>query len=136
MRALATNLLVTLPLAAQWPEGKTKRVPMTRDGKPDLAAPAPKSGKNPDLSGIWNSIKTPCEQSETAKTFGCSDVPFGSPVGVTDVTAAGSEEGRSGTTQKLPYQPWAEAQVKQCVGIRKMAENGRISISQASSKKV
>jgi hypothetical protein len=90
-------------------------VPLTRDGKPNLAAPAPKlaNGKTPDLSGIWNSIKTPCEKSEAAKTFGCSDIPFGAPVGIMDVTATGSEEGQAGTTVPLPYQPWAEAQVKQ-----------------------
>ena len=107
--------LSALPLPAQWPEVKTKRVPLTRDGKPDLAAPAPKAanGKTPDLSGIWNSIKTPCEQSEAAKIFGCSDIPFGAPVGVMDVTATGSQEGQSGTTVPLPYQPWAAAQVKQ-----------------------
>ncbi|MBZ5674363.1 MAG: hypothetical protein LAP61_08975 [Acidobacteriia bacterium] len=107
--------LTALPLSAQWPEVKTKRVPLTRDGKPDLTAPAPKmaDGKTPDLSGVWNSIKTPCEQSEAAKIFGCSDIPFGSPIGVMDVTATGSQEGQSGTTVPLPYQPWAAAQVKQ-----------------------
>jgi hypothetical protein len=107
--------LGALPLSAQWPQVKTRRVPLTRDGKPDLNAPPPKFGntKIPDLSGIWNSIKTPCEKSEAAKIFGCSDIPFGAPVGIMDVTATGSEEGQSGTTVPLPYQPWAEAQVKQ-----------------------
>jgi hypothetical protein len=114
LRTLALCIL-TLPLAAQWPEVKTKRVPLKQDGKPNLAAPAPKlaDGKTPDLSGIWNSIKTPCEQSAAAKIFGCSDIPFGAPVGVMDVTATGSEEGQAGTTVPLPYQPWAEARVKQ-----------------------
>jgi len=107
--------LGALPLSAQWPQVKTRRVPLTRDGKPDLNAPPPKfgNGKIPDLSGIWNSIKTPCEKSEAAKIFGCSDIPFGAPVGIMDVTATGSEEGQAGTTVPLPYQPWAEAQVKQ-----------------------
>jgi hypothetical protein len=107
--------LSALPLSAQWPQVKTRRVPLTRDGKPDLNAPPPKFGnsKIPDLSGIWNSIKTPCEQSEAAKIFGCSDIPFGAPVGIMDVTATGSEEGQAGTTVPLPYQPWAAAQVKQ-----------------------
>jgi len=107
--------LIGIPLSAQWPQVKTRRVPLTRDGKPDLNAPPPKfgNGKIPDLSGIWNSIKTPCEKSEAAKIFGCSDIPFGAPVGIMDVTATGSEEGQAGTTVPLPYQPWAEAQVKQ-----------------------
>jgi hypothetical protein len=113
--AAAAFVLTALPLSAQWPEVKTKRVPLTKDGKPDLTARAPKmpNGKTPDLSGIWNSIKTPCEQSETAKIFGCSDIPFGSPIGIMDVTASGSQEGQPGTTVPLPYQPWAAAQVKQ-----------------------
>ena len=107
--------LGALPLSAQWPQVKTRRVPLTRDGKPDLNAAPPKfgNGRIPDLSGVWNSIKTPCEKSETAKIFGCSDIPFGAPVGIMDVTATGSEEGQAGTTVPLPYQPWAEAQVKQ-----------------------
>lgn len=107
--------LATLPLSAQWPVVKTRRVPLTRNGKPDLKAPAPKTadGKTPDLSGIWNSIKTPCEGSAAEKAFGCTDVPLGIPVAVMDVTATGSEEGQSGTTVPLPYQPWAAAQVKQ-----------------------
>lgn len=107
--------LMGIPLSAQWPQVKSKRVPLTRDGKPDLNAPPPKfgNGKIPDLSGVWNSIKTPCEKSEAAKIFGCSDIPFGAPVGIMDVTATGSEEGQAGTTVPLPYQPWAAAQVKQ-----------------------
>src|SRR6185295_19403325 len=91
---LVTLPVVTLPVIAQWPEVKTKRVPLTREGKPNLAAPTPKAanGKTPDFSGIWNSIKTPCEQSAAGQIFGCSDIPFGAPVGVMDVTATGSQE--------------------------------------------
>jgi len=113
--ATVALLATTLALYSQWPEVKTRRVPLGRDGKPDLTAPAPKlaDGKTPDFSGIWNSIKTPCERSETAQVFGCSDIPFGAPIGVMDVTATGSEEGQSGITVPLPYQPWAAAQVKQ-----------------------
>ena len=49
----------------------------------------------------------------TARIFGCSDIPLGVSIGLFDVTANGSEEGQSGTTSTLPYQPWAEALVKQ-----------------------
>jgi hypothetical protein len=43
-----------LPLAAQWVNYTTPGVPRTKDGKVNLAAPAPRTtdGK-PDLSGIW-----------------------------------------------------------------------------------
>lgn len=104
-----------LPLHAQWPQVKTKRVPLAPNGKPDLTAPAPKTagGKTPDFSGLWNSIKVPCEGSAAGAVFGCSDVPFGVPIGLFDVTANGSQEGQSGTTQNLPYQPDVEASVRQ-----------------------
>src|SRR6476661_1901973 len=110
-----TLILAAAPFYAQWTDVKTKRVPLTRDGKPDMNAPAPKlaDGKTPDLSGIWNSIKIPCEGTPAERAFGCNDVPLGIPVAVMDVTATGSEDGQAGTTVPLPYQSWAEAQVKQ-----------------------
>lgn len=112
---IAAMALAAAPIQAQWPEVKTQRVPLTRDGKPNLDAPAPKlaDGKTPDFSGIWNTIKTPCEQSATARIFGCSDIPLGVSIGLFDVTATGSEDGNAGATSPLPYQPWAEALVKQ-----------------------
>jgi len=99
-----TLALATVRLEAQWPEVKTKRVPLTRDGKPNLTAPAPKlaDGKTPDLSGIWNSIKTPCEASATARIFGCSDIPLGVSIGLFDVTANGSEEGKAEQPRPCP----------------------------------
>ena len=43
-----------MPLAAQWLNYPTPGIPRTKDGKPNLSAPAPKTpdGK-PDFSGIW-----------------------------------------------------------------------------------
>src|SRR5215470_14905397 len=48
---LAASLL---PLSAQWQLPKDKATPRTKDGQPDLRAPAPRraDGK-PDLTGIW-----------------------------------------------------------------------------------
>jgi hypothetical protein len=113
--AAVAFVLFALPLSAQWPQVKTRGVPLTRDGKPNLAAPPPKfaDGKTPNLSGIWTAIRVPCEGSPAERTFGCNDVPLGIPVAVMDVTATGSQDGQAGTTVPLPYQPWAEAQVKQ-----------------------
>ncbi len=50
------GLMVAAPAAAQWLNYFTPGIPRLPDGKPDLAAPAPKTfdGK-PDLSGIWRS---------------------------------------------------------------------------------
>jgi hypothetical protein len=53
-RSVATVLLFSAPLAAQWVNYPTPEIPRLANGKPDLAAPAPKTpnGK-PDLSGVW-----------------------------------------------------------------------------------
>ena len=55
MLKLATTLcLLSGSLAAQWPKPPAFGVPQTKDGKPDLSAPAPRSADGkPDLSGVW-----------------------------------------------------------------------------------
>ena len=46
----------TMPASAQWLDRPWPGIPRTADGKPNLAAPAPRGpdGK-PDLTGVWNS---------------------------------------------------------------------------------
>ena len=53
--------LVTAPLSAhaQWLNQPDPRTPRTRDGKPNLSAPAPRVRGKPDLSGIWEAESTP-----------------------------------------------------------------------------
>jgi hypothetical protein len=47
--------LVAAPAYAQWPTFATKNVPRTADGKPNLDAPAPKTGDgHVDFSGLWD----------------------------------------------------------------------------------
>ncbi len=72
-----------VPVSAQWQNYPTPGIPRTRDGKPNLTAPAPKmpDGK-PDLSGIW--MRRDNYLQNLAKD------------GV-----------------KVPFQPWAEALHKQ-----------------------
>ncbi len=40
-------------LHAQWLNFPTPGTPRTREGKPNLSAPAPRVGGKPDLSGVW-----------------------------------------------------------------------------------
>jgi hypothetical protein len=62
-RKITLLALLSLAAQAQWVNYKTPGTPRTRDGKPDLTAPAPKAldGK-PDLSGVWmHELTTPAE---------------------------------------------------------------------------
>ena len=49
----------SLPLAAQWLNHPDPRTPRTKDGKPNLIAPAPRLNGKPDLSGLWEADRTP-----------------------------------------------------------------------------
>jgi hypothetical protein len=54
---------------AQWLNYPTPGTPRTPDGKPNLAAPAPRAANNkPDLSGIWQVEATPFD--ELTRLFG------------------------------------------------------------------
>jgi len=53
-QTISLFLLWAMPICAQWVDYPTPGIPRTKDGKPNLSAPAPRGrdGK-PDLSGIW-----------------------------------------------------------------------------------
>jgi hypothetical protein len=46
---------------AQWLNQRDPRTPRTKDGKPNLSAPAPRVHGKPDLSGVWQVESTPRE---------------------------------------------------------------------------
>jgi hypothetical protein len=50
---LLLSLLSAAILAGQWINEPARGVPRTHDGKPNLAAPAPRIGGKPDFTGLW-----------------------------------------------------------------------------------
>jgi hypothetical protein len=106
---------IAAPIKAQWLHYPTAGVPKTRDGKPNLAAPAPRtSDRKPDLSGMWWNLGNegacpPDIKNENGecleKGLGIGDVSAGLPrqaVNIADGLAGG-----------LPYTPWGAALVKE-----------------------
>src|SRR5713226_8640023 len=58
---------------AQWLNYPTPGTPRTRDGKPNLSAPAPRASRGkPDLSGVWQA--EPAHPGEIQRPFG--DISF------------------------------------------------------------
>jgi hypothetical protein len=96
-------------VSAQWPDVRTK-VPLKASGTPDLMAPAPRlaDGRTPDLSGIWNSEKRPCNEATAA--LGCIDAQEGIPVGAVNIANAITN---AGANAELPLQPWADTLFKE-----------------------
>src|SRR5262252_514979 len=64
--ALGIMLLGAVTYAhAQWVKYPDARTPRTKDGKPNLTAPAPRLNGKPDLSGLWQAEKTTEREYET-----------------------------------------------------------------------
>ena len=102
----AAILLLSWGLHAQWLDYPTPGVPKTRDGKPNLNAPAPRTPDgHPDFSGLWEAEKNrPCDPE------GCRDLEPGEQF----FNLGWHLEGG------IPYQPWAAEIVKQ-----RMAEHAK-----------
>ena len=47
---------------AQWLSHHDSRIPRTADGRPNLAAPAPRLDGKPDLSGVWQAERTSADE--------------------------------------------------------------------------
>jgi len=92
----AVASILTTPLAAQWLHYPTPGIPRTKDGKPNLSAPAPRTNGTPDLSGVWSLEAPPCPQ------IGCGDYQ-----GAPEFMDFGAK-----LAGGLPYQPWAAELVK------------------------
>ena len=62
MLTLKTSALLVLAAACaptQWLNHPDPRTPRTKDGKPNLSAPAPRLNGKPDLSGLWQVERSP-----------------------------------------------------------------------------
>lgn len=98
---VAAAFVLAQPLSAQWLNYPTADVPRTPDGKPNLAAPAPRmASAMPDLSGMWQAAHLlPCDDVNRI----CTDLPISAQFGN---LGAGLSEG-------LPYQSWARDRTRQ-----------------------
>jgi len=64
IRAIGTLVIAAVaPLSAQWLKYRDPAVPRTKDGKPNLSAPAPRTADGkPDLSGVWTHELTSADE--------------------------------------------------------------------------
>src|SRR5512142_2120955 len=65
MRICVLMLLVggAVGVQAQWLNNRDSGIPRTKDGKPNLSAPAPRaSNGKPDLSGLWQGEGAPISE--------------------------------------------------------------------------
>jgi len=99
---------MSAPLSAQWLNYPTPGIPRLPDGKPNLAAPAPKTADGkPDLSGIWG-LSCPVGNAPVGDFAGRPTVYCATEIAVPRMFGNIGEATKDG----VPYQPWAAELVK------------------------
>src|SRR2546425_1976064 len=95
--SMALLALICTPVHGQWTKVPASAIPRGPDGKPNLAAPAPRlSDGRPDLSGIWASNGGDNQKpAKNPKTPGVPHQPRGqAPAGGSATRVAQREEPR------------------------------------------
>jgi hypothetical protein len=113
MKLIPVLLIAGLPLAAQWLEYKDPQTPRTKDGTPNLTAPAPRTNGKPDLTGVWEVERTPV--NELARGLGEDNARL--QVDLSDVTKYMINVLWDIKPSEHLLQPAAEALMKQRRGI-------------------
>jgi hypothetical protein len=72
LKSIALLAATALAASAQFANYPDPSTPRTRDGMPDLAAPAPRLNGKPDLTGVWRAERAPA--SAYQQVFGASGV--------------------------------------------------------------
>jgi hypothetical protein len=79
MRHLISLASLAACALGQWLNYPDPRIPRTKDGKPNLSAPAPRLNGRPDLSGLWEAEPTPRSELDRGLPRGFFDLQIDVP---------------------------------------------------------
>ena len=121
------TLALTASASAQWPAHTPPGTPKSADGKPNLAAPAPRTADGKvDLSGVWETTSAraaaPPQRQAAPPQRQAAPPPQAAAAGTGAAIPSGNVFGNIGAQVDggAPYQPWAADLVK-----KRMADNSK-----------